>query len=514
MVGRDGRLAPHERPLDLLGAADCRARGGGRRARPPNGKGCRPRTVRARARSRCVPNSTASTGRRSSSAWISSQEAHAPRAAASAGSRRSGCRAARRSARRSRPAAAAGPACAAGSSSRSDPGERRRTALMSGTAATGSWRITSKLHLDARERAQLGEQPAPGSSPAAAGSRARRVTSSGITLIFSPPRTIVALRRCCAAAGRTGAPRSPSASSSRSVSAGRSSPRSGSRERGRQLAGDRLDHHARDRRDVHRQALAVDRARAAGRASPSPRRATGIEPWPARPRSVATRPADLLLGDHDRVERAARDLHPEAAELADRVAHARRTARGARARGTRRRASLPGLLVGHQAQDHVARRAPPGGLRAHERGEHHRHAALHVERAATPDEAVVLLAAEGRVPPRARAPRRRRRAPAAAAAARCPRPARRAIRFGRSGSARDDLAPRSRAPRAGPRIHSMHARSLPGGLVVSKRSSRASSSAGRSCSGAPCVRPGSCSSPAVSPIGLVLAALFARANSW
>ena len=59
---------------------------------------------------------------------------------------------------------------------------------------------------------------------------------------------------------------------------------------------------------------------------------------PAEPRP---RPADLLLGDHDRVERAPRDLHPEAAELADRVAHARRTARGARGRGTRRRACCP-----------------------------------------------------------------------------------------------------------------------------------------------------------------------------
>ena len=35
------------------------------------------------------------------------------------------------------------------------------------------------------------------------------------------------------------------------------------------------------------------------------------------------RPADLLLGDHDRVEAPAGKIHREAAELAQRVAHVR-----------------------------------------------------------------------------------------------------------------------------------------------------------------------------------------------
>jgi hypothetical protein len=58
-----------------------------------------------------------------------------------------------------------------------------------------------------------------------------------------------------------------------------------------------------------------------------------------------------------------------------------------------------GLLVGHQAQDHIARRRRFAGLRAHECGEHHRHAALHVEGAATPYVAIAQLAGKRLVLP-------------------------------------------------------------------------------------------------------------------
>jgi hypothetical protein len=52
------------------------------------------------------------------------------------------------------------------------------------------------------------------------------------------------------------------------------------------------------------------------------------------------------------------------------------------------------LFVAEQAQDDVSGRRCGGLGRLQEGGEHHRHAALHVERAASPDVAVGHLSAE------------------------------------------------------------------------------------------------------------------------
>ncbi len=88
----------------------------------------------------------------------------------------------------------------------------------------------------------------------------------------------------------------------------------------------------------------------------------------------------------------------EAAELADRVADAVEQL-GVLAHEELGAERAAGLLVGHQAEDHVARRLLAARERAHERGEHHRDAALHVERAAPPDVAVGDLAGERRMRP-------------------------------------------------------------------------------------------------------------------
>ena len=59
------------------------------------------------------------------------------------------------------------------------------------------------------------------------------------------------------------------------------------------------------------------------------------------------------------------------------------------------------LLVAHQAEQHVARRRGGAGGSPQEGGQHHGHAALHVERTASPDVAVGDLPAEGRSRPAA-----------------------------------------------------------------------------------------------------------------
>ncbi len=87
----------------------------------------------------------------------------------------------------------------------------------------------------------------------------------------------------------------------------RQQPAQRQRERRGQLVGDRLDHRARDGRDVDGQAAAVERA--------SRRPSLPIAPPRDRHRAVAglpaqrrARPAELLLGDHDRVEAPAGDV--------------------------------------------------------------------------------------------------------------------------------------------------------------------------------------------------------------
>jgi hypothetical protein len=110
------------------------------------------------------------------------------------------------------------------------------------------------------------------------------------------------------------------------------------------------------------------------------------------------RPAELLLGDHDRVEAAAAELHREAAELADRVADALEQLR-VLGDHEARPVLAAGLLVGEQAEDHIARGRLRRGARAQECGEHHRDASLHVQGASAPDEAVGDLARERLVKP-------------------------------------------------------------------------------------------------------------------
>ena len=119
----------------------------------------------------------------------------------------------------------------------------------------------------------------------------------------------------------------------------------------------------------------------------------GSEPCPAGPAQSGAEGAELLLGDHDRVEASPGDLHREAAELADRVADAVQKL-GVVLDHEAGAVVAPGLLVAEQAQDDVAGRRPVGRGRLEERGEHHRHAAFHVEGAASPDVAVRDLSAE------------------------------------------------------------------------------------------------------------------------
>ena len=71
---------------------------------------------------------------------------------------------------------------------------------------------------------------------------------------------------------------------------------------------------------MNRQAIAVERAQQRPSVPIAPP-GSGIEPWPARPAQRGHGPADLLLGDHDRVEERPATSMREAAELADRVAH-------------------------------------------------------------------------------------------------------------------------------------------------------------------------------------------------
>src|SRR5207302_598790 len=122
-------------------------------------------------------------------------------------------------------------------------------------------------------------------------------TSPGTTLIFSPARTTLALAVLCRRGSRT-RPRPPSTSRSRSVSAGWSRPRRGS--------------------------------------------ATGG--------GSSDAPADLLLGNHDRIEAPPGDIHRETAELAKRVANAAEEI-GMRRDQVVRTEVAAGLLVRQQTQD-------------------------------------------------------------------------------------------------------------------------------------------------------------------
>ncbi len=121
-------------------------------------------------------------------------------------------------------------------------------------------------------------------------------------------------------------------------------------------------------------------------------------PMSARTADDAVQPADLLLRDLDRVEPAPAEHGPGAAELAERVPDAGEEL-GVLLDEEPRAEVAAVLLVAEDAEDEVAARAQlaPGG--AEERVDEHRDAALHVERAAAPDDAVDEVARERRARP-------------------------------------------------------------------------------------------------------------------
>ena len=148
---------------------------------------------------------------------------------------------------------------------------------------------------------------------------------------------------------------------------------------------------------MHRQALAVEIGEEPGQPShgPAPLRKGTVAAAARHPRF---QPADLFLRDLNEKHAAPADLHVEAAELADRVFdpveemcvlldEELRAVVAAR------------FLVRQHGQDDVARKLRCVAGCAQEGGDHHRDAALHVERPASPDPAVDQVAAERRARP-------------------------------------------------------------------------------------------------------------------
>ena len=124
----------------------------------------------------------------------------------------------------------------------------------------------------------------------------------------------------------------------------------------------------------------------------------------AGPADRRAEPADLLLGDLNRIEAPPGDLLRETAELAERIADAFEQLRMFLGEEARAEAAAV-LLVREHGKDHVARERDLLARRARERMDEHRHAALHVERAASPHVTVDEIAREGG--PRPLLPRRR-----------------------------------------------------------------------------------------------------------
>ena len=220
--------------------------------------------------------------------------------------------------------------------------------------------------------------------------------SEGMTFSAEPPRTMVALTVFLSAPSSC-LPCSPISRSAAPWVRGSSSARSTSRLRAGQRVGDRLDGRPHHRRHVWRRPLAVERPQ--HRCEPR-HRATAHRPRRVAPRATHRRldVAQLLLGHLDRVEAAAAHVDGDAAHLAERMPDAGE--RVGMLVGQELRAEVPaGLLVGDHGEDEPARRHAALGLRPHERCDHHRHAALHVECASAPDHAVYDLRAEGRMRP-------------------------------------------------------------------------------------------------------------------
>lgn len=101
----------------------------------------------------------------------------------------------------------------------------------------------------------------------------------------------------------------------------------------------------------------------------------------------------LLLGNLDRVDALADHREGEAAELADRVTHVREQVRVLLDQEAGAEGPAPLLVAQHAEHDVAGRRRTLG--RPQHRGHEHRHATLHVQGAATPEDAVADLAGEG-----------------------------------------------------------------------------------------------------------------------
>ena len=240
--------------------------------------------------------------------------------------------------------------------------------------------------------------------------------------------------------------------------------------------GHRLEHLPREVGDVDRRSLPVE-----GLEHPrEPRHRAAAH----RPRRVASRPAHgraelahLLLGHLDRVGADAADVEREAAHLAERVTHSRQRLWMLLSQEPRAEVAAR-LLVREHAEDEPSRRHGALLLRPQECRDHHRHARLHVEGAAAPDLAVDELGRERRMRPLLTSGRhdvdvaveQERRAAVLTAQ---PRDEIRDAR-GRGRRARS----RPRPPARSAWTCSTHARSLPGGFVVSYRMRSRSSSTG------------------------------------
>ena len=144
---------------------------------------------------------------------------------------------------------------------------------------------------------------------------------------------------------------------------------------------------------MDRQAVAVER-----RQQPAE---PGHRPVSQRRRTVASgpgdagsEPADLLFGDHQRVESLVSEILCTAATLTDGIGGASKLL--GMLLGQKARAEIAaGLLIAHDGEHDVARRLASLGRGAQDRAGHHRHAALHVEAAAAPYDAVDQLGGEG-----------------------------------------------------------------------------------------------------------------------
>ena len=251
-----------------------------------------------------------------------------------------------------------------------------------------------------------------------------------MTLIFAPPRTIVALT-VLRSIGSNCAARAPSRRSAASVRRGFSSERMIAAWRRGSAAAIASTISSHDRRHVHGHPLPVEVGEEAAEPGDRPA-AVHHRAVPAGPAHRRLQPADLLLGHLDRVEALAADVEREAAELAERVAHPLEQL-GMLLDEELRAEVAAGLLVGEDDEHDVARELHALALRAQEGVNEHRDARLHVERAAAPDVAVLELGLERRVRP-VLAGRRDDVDVAWSRSGGASPPARRLTRFGRPGS--------------------------------------------------------------------------------